>query len=95
MPVMCNPLLGQFTMQVLLDDPVDLQIRVSADWRGEMAVILAGQPEMSGTFCRVSCLFHLAEHHLTNQCLIRLAFNLIEYFLQFLWMSLVSRRLDK
>ena len=47
--------------QIVLDDPVNLQIRITADRRGEMAVIGRCQSEMPGVYGAVLCLLHRAE----------------------------------
>ena len=46
---MTDPLFIQRSVQVFLNDPVDLKIRISSDGRGKMTVILACKTKMTDT----------------------------------------------
>ena len=57
-PVVLHSLCLQASPQLLLDNAVDLQIRIAANRRSKMTVILTCQSEMSGTFRAVFRLLH-------------------------------------
>ena len=57
-PVVLHSLCLQASPQLLLDNAVNLQIRISADRRSKMTVILTCQSEMSGAFRAVFRLLH-------------------------------------
>ena len=57
-PVVLHSLCLQASPQLLLDNAVDLQIRIAADRRSKMTVILTCQSKMSGTFRAVFRLLH-------------------------------------
>ena len=61
---------GSLSPELLLDNAVDLQIRISADGGGKVTVVSACEPEMTHTLRRVPGLPHAArligEH--TGRC---------------------------
>ena len=87
--VMRDPLCIHPAPQIIFDDTVDLQIRISADRRGKMTVIWGCQTKMPGADCGIFCLFHGAECQAADQCLLWCSINLCKQFLQFFRMDLV------
>ena len=63
--------------QIVLDDTMDLQIRITADRRSKMTVILTCQSKMSGTLRAVFCLFHAAQGQSGDHRLFGSSLNLL------------------
>ncbi len=80
--------------QNFLDNPMDLQIRVSADGGGKMTVILCRQAEMSHTLHRIPGLLHRPQGQPGYQRLHRRIINLFQKLLQLLGMNLISAHMD-
>ena len=62
--------------QAVLDNAVNLQIRITADWRCEMAVILCSQPEMAQAFRRIFRTLHGTQRQAAYQVFLRRSRNL-------------------
>src|SRR5699024_6397466 len=59
--MLCPPLSLKSSPEIVPDDPVDLQIRVTADRRRKMAVVSGSQSKMSCTLRRIFCLLHSSQ----------------------------------
>ena len=70
-------LLVQTTAKALLDNPVNLQIRISADRRRKMTVTIGGQSEMPRIFHRISRLFHRTQRKTADQSLLLCSLDLL------------------
>ena len=75
--IMLYALFLQTSPQLFLDNTMDLQIRISSDWRSKMTVILTCQPKMSGTLRAVFCLFHAAQGQSGDHRLFGSSLNLL------------------
>ena len=76
--VVLNPLLIELPVQVLLDDPVDLGIRIPANRGREVAVILQCQAIVTAALRRVLCPLHGAEDHGAEHGLLGCALDLLQ-----------------
>ena len=86
---MIDPLILHAAVDILLDDAVDLQIRITADRRGKVAVILKCKSEMPLTLCRISRLLHGTKCQPADQSLLRLAGDGTHQLLNLLRMNLI------
>ena len=86
---MGNPLLCHLPAQGLLNNPMDLQIRIPADGGGEMAVILGRKPKMTCAFRSVFRLPHRAQRKPANQRLLRRVVYFFQKLLQLLGMDIL------
>ena len=75
--IMLYALFLQTSPQLFLDNTMDLQIRITADRRSKMTVILTGQSKMSGTLRAVFCLFHAAQGQSGDHRLFGSSLNLL------------------
>ena len=55
---MGDPLFRETAVEIFLDDPVDLEIRVSSDRGGEVRIIVCCETKVAHAFRRVLCLLH-------------------------------------
>ena len=78
-------------VQALFDDPVDLQIRVTADRGGEMGIVFRRQSKMTGVQGRIFRLFHRAQRQTAEQCLLRRALDLFKQLLQLFRVDFAAR----
>lgn len=69
--IVANALFAQTSPQTVLDNPVDLQIRIPADRRSKMAVTIRCQTKMPGIFHRIACLLHRAKGQTADQRFLR------------------------
>ncbi len=76
--------LVELTTEVLLDDPVDLEVRIAADRRGEVTVVLRREAEVTGALGGVARLLEGAERHRLDDRLLRGADDGIEELLDLL-----------
>ena len=82
-------------MKILLDDPVDLKIRVSADRGGEVGIIVRRKTEMSHAVRRVLRLFHGAERQSREKRLLRGSGHLCKKLLHLLRVKLPVLETDR
>ena len=61
--------------QVILNDPMDLKIRISSDRRSKMRIIIRRQSKMSVILCRILRLFHRTKCQTADHCLFRCIFH--------------------
>ena len=78
------------TAQIVFNNAVDLQIRVTADRRCKMTVILCGQSKMPETVYGIFCLFHRSQRKAADHCLLRRTGYLCQKLLQLLWMNIIT-----
>ena len=76
-PVVLHSLCLQASPQLLLDNAVDLQIRIAADRRSKMTVILTCQSKMSGAFRAVFRLLHVPQGQSGDHRLFGSSLNLL------------------
>ena len=87
--IMLDPLLFHATVKILLNDPVNLQIWITADRRSKMTIILHCQAEMSLAVCSISRLLHRTKRQSADQSFLRFACNSTHQFLNLLRMDLI------
>ena len=92
--VMISPLLSHTAPEGLLDNPVDLKIRIAADGRGEMAVITGRQAEVARTVRAVFGPFHTAESQAADQILLWGIGDFCQKLLEFFGMNLLPVAFD-
>ena len=63
------------------------QIRITADWRSKMGIILGSQAKMSQIFCCIAGLLHGAQSHGAYNLLCRASCDFLQYCLQILWLN--------
>ena len=80
----------QSASQTVMDDPVDLKIRISSDRRSKVAVILRCKSEMSATFRSIFCLFHGTQGQAADLCLIGHSLNTFQDLLDLTRRDLLS-----
>ena len=80
--------------ETVLDDPVNLKIRVPADRRSKVAVIFGCQAKMSSAVCRISCPLHGTQGQPADKIFFRRAVKLCQQFLQFLRMDFIIFQAD-
>lgn len=51
----------EFSCDFFLDDPMDLEVRISTNWRSEMRIILERETKVAIWRIRISCFCHLWE----------------------------------
>ena len=56
--MLCFSLSFQTSPKLILNDPVNLKIRITTDWRSKMAVIFRCKSKMAAAFCSILRLFH-------------------------------------
>ena len=76
--------LVELTAEVLLDDPVDLEVRIASDRGGEVTVVLRREAEVTGALGGVAGLLEGAERHRLDDRLLRGADDGIEELLHLL-----------
>ena len=82
--IMLNTLFFQTATKLFFDNTMNLQIRISSDWRSKMAIILASKTKVSGTFHRIFCLLHTPKSKAANHSLLRCSRNFRQKLLDFL-----------
>ena len=80
----------QSASQTVMDDPVDLKIRISSDRRSKVAVILRCKSEMSAAFRSIFCLFHGTQGQSADLCLIGHSLNTFQDLLDLTRRDLLS-----
>ena len=80
----------QSASQTVMDDPVDLKIRISSDRRSKVAVILRCKSEMSAAFRSIFCLFHGTQGQAADLCLIGHSLNTFQNLLDLTRRDLLS-----
>ena len=86
---MRDPLFPQPAPNLILDDPVYLQIRITPDRRCKVTVVLARQSEMPAAFHRILSLFQAPERQTADQSfLLRIRYP-AQQLLQLLGMDLI------
>ena len=81
--------------QIILDDPVDLQIRIPADWGRKMSIIISRQSEMPGIFRRISGLLHRTEGQSRDQWFLRTSLYFCQQLLDLLWPHLACAKMHR
>ena len=75
--------------QIVLDDPVDLEIRISPDGGSKVGIILCRQAEMSRILCGIPRLLHGAQGKTADQSLLRRAVRFPEELLDLLGLHFI------
>ena len=63
------------------------QIRITADWRSKMGIILGRQAKMPQIFCCIASLLHRTQGHGAYNLLCRASCDFLQYCLQILWLN--------
>lgn len=93
--IVANALFAQTSPQTVLDNPVDLQIRIPADRRSKMAVTIRCQTKMPGIFHRIACLLHRAKGQTADQRFLRSSVDFFQQLLQFFRMHLITSYVER
>ena len=75
----------------VMNNTVDLKIRIPSDRRRKVTIILSCEPEVTVTGCRISCLLHGAKNDPADHRLRRLSFYRIQSILYLLRRNLLLR----
>ena len=92
--IMLQSLFRQPAPQLLLDDTMDLQVRIAPYGGSKMTILLAGQAKMPIAFGAVFGLFHAPQRQPAYQHFFRRSFHLIQKLLYLLRVYLFPRSLD-
>ena len=79
----------QSASQAVMDDPVDLKIRISSDRRSKMAVIFRRKAKMSAAFGGIFRLFHGTQCQTADLCLIWHSLDAFQDLLDLTWCDLL------
>ena len=73
--------------QMILDNPVNLKIRISSDRWSKMTIIIKCKSEVSCTLGAVLSLHHWTQSHLADYCFFLTAFYILEELLELFWLN--------
>ena len=76
-PVMADPLFVQPAPELLLNDTMDLQVRIAPYGGSKMTILLAGQAKMPIAFGAVFGLFHAPQRQPADHGFLRLALHFL------------------
>ena len=79
----------QSAYQAVMNDPVDLKIRISSDRRSKMAVIFCRKAKMSAAFGGIFRLFHGTQCQTADLCLIWHSLDAFQDLLDLTWCDLL------
>jgi len=85
-------LAGELALSRRAERPVDDEVRISTDGRGEVRIARRREPEMSEIFRCISRLLHRPQHEERDRLLFRLAMDALEELLEVTWTQSRQRR---
>ena len=85
----------ELSLQILLDYPVDLKIRITSDRRSKMAVVSCCKAEVTVTVDRILGLLERTQREPLDKALCLCSFDLGKKRLDLLGMDLLVRVLDR
>ena len=73
---------------MILDDPVDLKVRITPDGRCEMTIEIKGKSKVTCTFCAVLGLHHAAQRHSADNGFFLATLDILKELLQLFGLNL-------
>ena len=75
--IMGNSLWGMSIPQILFNNSMNLQIRITADWWSKVTVILSRQTKMSGVYRCILCPLHRTQSQTAQKSLFLCSFDFL------------------